>query len=161
MQQQLSWWWPLFPSVLVVPRKMIICLYVRFTPSIITSLVSFLDFRCAPRNVSVLVGSQVRFQCQARWAATSVRWRFNDRGWGLLDHPYASMSTTSDSSWNSSVYSRGLTVEREHNSSRVQCVLTLDLTTGAQTVYSDEAVVIVRGKWLIMCIYSRVYPLLT
>ena len=48
-------------------------------------------------------------------------------------------------------------MEREHNGSRVQCVLTLDLTTGAQTVYSDEAVVIVRGKWLIMCIYSSLF----
>ena len=102
----------------------------------------FIDFRRMPESVNVVVGTTVKFKCQAAWAAESLRWRFNDRGWGLMDYPYASMATIRDDSWNSSFYSRGLTVEREHNNSHVQCVL--NLTSGIR-VYSDEAVVIVRG----------------
>ena len=84
----------------------------------------------------------MKFECQAAWVASSVRWTINSRAWGLLDIPSASMSSNRDTSWNSSIFLRHISsVHRDYNNSRVQCVLTLEV--GGQR-YSDEALKFLR-----------------
>ena len=95
-------------------------------------------------SVDVLVGKSVKFECQAAWAAKRVRWMVNGRGWDIRDSPLASMRITPDGTWNSSVYSRELSAKREYNNSRVQCVLILE--SGDERVYSDVALLLVRGE---------------
>ena len=49
----------------------------------------------------------------------------NGRVWDIRNSPRAISRITSDATWNSSIYSRTLTAEREYNNTSVQCVLTL------------------------------------
>ena len=84
------------------------------------------------------------FECQAAWAAERVRWEINGRSWDIRDPPPAEMSITPDRTWNSSVFSRRLRAGREYNNSRVQCVL--NLRSAGETVYSDVALLLVRGQ---------------
>lgn len=93
--------------------------------------------------MDVLVGTSVTFECQAAWSA-GVRWEVNDRGWDIFVPPPFDLRISPDVTWNSSIYSRTLTAEREYNNTAVRCVLSLN--PGGQKIYSDAALIMVRGQ---------------
>ena len=101
------------------------------------------DFRKTPQSVDVLVGTSVTFECQAGWAAERVRWQVNGSVWDIGDPPSYDLLISPDETWNSPVYSRTLTAERRYNNTRIQCILTL--TPGGQKIYSNLALLAVRG----------------
>ena len=98
--------------------------------------------KLVPESVDVLVGSLVTFECQVEsWIGGPLKWKCNNKSWGLFDTPLAPMITSSSSNW--TIYSRRLTAQREHNESFIQCVVALG---AGQDMYSNLGVLLVRGE---------------
>lgn len=117
-----------------------------FLDEYVNSLIS--DFNRVPRSVSALVNSTVKFTCQAGWelASASVVWYINDTVWSQLTIRGIFWSSLPDSRWNSPLRTLHIPALRDCNNSRVQCVLYLD--SGQDKIYSEEAILIVRGIYM-------------